>query len=195
VFVLIGLIFWGFFSAALSRSSNSLIENQQLVKKVYFPREILPISAVITAFFDFLVSFGLLFIAIIYWHISMNWLFISVALIASLITILAASGLGMLLAAINVTYRDVRYVVPYFLQLMIFVSPVIYPLEIVRPVFRYTLALNPMSGMIEALRSSLSVQTIAYPDLFFISACSALALFFVGSAYFQYSERKFADIL
>ncbi len=195
IFVLIGLIYWGLFSQALSRAAGSLVENQQLVKKVYFPRELLPFSAVLTAFADFLVSLVLLLIALIYYGIVPNLLFVSLAVLSAFITMIASSGLGMLLAAINVSYRDVRYIIPFFLQLLIFVSPVIYPLAIVRPSFQMFLAINPMSGLIDALRSTLSSQTIEHPLLLLISIISSFIFFVGGALYFKNHERKFADIL
>lgn len=195
IFVLVGLIFWNFFSQALNKASFCLVENQQLVTKVYFPREILPLTAIFTSFIDFLVGLGLLFVALIMYNISLNFLFLFVCLLAIVCTSLASAGLGMLLAAINVTYRDVRYIIPFFLQLLIFVSPVIYPLAIVRPIFRYIMAINPMSGIIDALRSSLSLNTIENPSLLVISLISSVVIFGAGGLYFKWAEQKFADIL
>ncbi len=195
IFVLVGLIFWNYFSQALNKASFCLVDNQHLVTKVYFPREILPLSSILTSFVDFLVSLGLLFIALMLFGIPVNFLFMILCILTIVSTALASSGLGMFLAAVNVTYRDVRYIIPFFLQLLIFVSPVIYPLAIVRPSFQYLMALNPMSGVIDALRSSLSLAKIENPSLLIISLFSSVLFFGVGWLYFKWAEQKFADIL
>ncbi len=195
VFVLLGLIFWGFFSTALSHAASSFIENDQLVKKVYFPREILPFSTVLTAFIDFAVSFGLLFIVSILYRAYFNLAFLVVVLIGLVITAIASSGLGLLLASINIKYRDVRYILPFFLQLMIFVTPVIYPLGIVRPSFQFLLSLNPMTGVIDALRSSLATGMIAKPETLLMSFVASLCVLAIGLVYFRKTVSFFADIL
>jgi len=195
VFVLLGLVFWGYFSGALSRASTAFIDNESLVKKVYFPREILPFSTVVTAFADFLVSLALFFIVAIVYHVPFNLAFFGMILLALVITTLTSAGLGLLVASINIKYRDVRYIIPYFLQLMIFVTPVIYPLSIVRPSFQFILALNPMAGVINSLRSVLTTGAVADPTHLIISLVSAVVLFIVGMLYFRRTERFFADIL
>lgn len=195
VFVLLGLVFWGYFSGALSRASTAFIDNENLVKKVYFPREILPFSTVVTAFVDFLVSLVLFVIVAIIYQTSFNLPFVLMLLAGIIITTLTSAGLGLLVASINIKYRDVRYIIPYFLQLMIFVTPVIYPLSIVRPSFQLLLSLNPMAGVINALRSTLVTGTINDPNSVIISLCMAIILFVGGILYFRNTERFFADIL
>lgn len=195
VFVLLGLVFWGYFSGALSRASTAFIDNEALVKKVYFPREILPFSTVVTAFADFLVSLLLFFIVAFAYRVSFNIAFFGMIIIALIITTLTSAGLGLLVASINIKYRDVRYIIPYFLQLMIFVTPVIYPLSIVRPSIQFILALNPMAGVINSLRSVLISGTVVDPAHLLISLVSAVILFIVGMLYFRRTERFFADIL
>ena len=195
VFVLIGLIFWGFFSAALSRSSNSLIENQQLVKKVYFPREILPFSTVVTAFIDFLVALVMFFIVALFYHISFNLAFLGMILLGIVITVLTSTGIGLLVASINIKYRDVRYIIPYFLQLMIFITPVIYPLSIVRPSFQFILALNPMAVVINSLRSTLVSGSVMDPTHLIVSLVASFVILIIGMLYFRKTERFFADLL
>lgn len=195
VFVLLGLVFWGYFSGALSRASTAFIDNENLVKKVYFPREILTFSTVVTAFIDFLVSLVLFIIVAIGYRISFNLVFIGMVLLSILITTLASAGLGLLVASVNIKYRDVRYIIPYFLQLMIFVTPVIYPLSIVRPSFQFILALNPMAGVINSLRSTLIRGTITDPTHLIVSLIAAIILFIIGMLYFRRTERYFADIL
>lgn len=195
IFVMVGLIFWNYFSAILSRSSMILLENEHLVKKVYFPREILPFSAVLTAFIDFAISFSMLAVFIIYYGVAINFSFLLVVLAAIIITVLSASGLGLFLSSVNIKYRDIKYALPFFLQLMIFVTPVIYPLSIVRPSFQYILSINPMTGVITSLRSVLDAGFVADPTLLAISFASAVAMFLIGLFYFRLTEKYFADIL
>lgn len=195
IFVLLGLVFWGFFSTSLSHAANSFIENEQLVKKVYFPREILPLSTLVTAGIDFLIAFGMLLGFFVYYQIPVPPVFVIVVLVSIFITVLTSAGLGLLLSSINIKYRDVRYILPFFLQLLIFITPVIYPVNIVRPSFQMLLALNPMTGVIDSLRSSLSEDTITHPEILFISFASSVLLFFLGVLYFRSTERFFADIL
>lgn len=195
VFVLVGLVFWGFFSSTLSHAANSFIENEQLIKKVYFPREILLFSTVVTTMIDFAVTLVILFALIIFYRLSLSFPFILTMLVSILLTAVASTGLGLFLASINIKYRDFRYILPFFLQLLIFITPVIYPLTIVRPSFQYLLALNPMTGLIDALRSTLINGQLAHPYIFIISAISAIVCFMIGLIYFRRSERYIADIL
>lgn len=195
VFVFIGLLFWGFFSTSLSHAANSFIENEQLVKKVYFPRILLPVSTIVTAGVDFLVSLVLLILIMIGFHIVPNVIFLLFFLLSVVITGLTSAGLGLLLASINIKYRDVRYVIPFFLQTLIFVTPVIYPTNLVRPSFQYLLALNPMTGVIDGLRSTLSTGQLSNPIILAISILSSITLLIIGLLYFRRTERYFADIL
>ncbi|MBT4652031.1 MAG: ABC transporter permease [Candidatus Pacebacteria bacterium] len=195
VFVLLGLIFWGYFSSSLSRASTVFIDNENLIKKVYFPREILLFSTVITAFIDFLISFFLFIIVALFYNIPFNFLFLSMVFLSILISALASTGLGLLVASINIKYRDVRYIIPFFLQLMIFITPVIYPLSIVRPSFQFVLSMNPMAGVINSLRSSLATNSISDKNSLFISILSSLIIFLIGMIYFRKTERYFADLI
>ena len=195
VFVLLGLTFWGFFSNSLSKAGNSFIENEQLVKKVYFPREILTFSAVVTSFIDFLVSLVMLLAVIAYYQLPINFLFFIILIVGIVITAISSAGFGLFLASVNIKYRDVRYIIPFFLQLLIFISPVIYPLNIVRSSFQYLLALNPMTGVIDSLRSSLTSGSITHPEMLAISTVSAVLSLLLGLAYFRRTERYFADII
>ncbi len=195
VFVLIGLTFWGFFSNSLSKAGNSFIENEQLVKKVYFPREILTFSSVVTTFIDFLISLAMLFIIIAYYQLHLNLLFIALLFLGVIITSISSAGFGLFLASVNIKYRDIRYIIPFFLQLLIFISPVIYPLTIVRSSFQYLLALNPMTGVIDSLRSALTSGTVAHPNMLTISAIAAVLSLLLGLIYFRKTERYFADII
>lgn len=195
LFVLIGLVFWGFFSGILSHASNSLIENEGIVKKVYFPREILPLSVVGANLIDFAISFILLILVSFYFHFFPSFLLILVVPIGLLIAILGAGGIGLLLSAFNIKYRDVRYILPFFIQMMVFLTPVIYPTGIMRPLFRYLIALNPMTGVIEAARIVFAGGTNINWAILGISAASSITVFVVGLFYFKATERFFADLL
>jgi lipopolysaccharide transport system permease protein len=195
VFVLLGLIFWGFFSTALSHAASSFIENDTLVRKVYFPREVLPLSSIVTACIDFLVSFVMLIGLLIFYQVAVSPAFLIMLVIGFFITIVSASGIGLLLASINIKYRDVRYILPFFLQLMMFVTPVIYPLNIVRPSFQYILALNPMTGVIDGLRTSLATGTIINPQAVALSLLASFVILLLGLLYFRRTESFFADII
>jgi len=195
LFVLTGLVFWTFFSGVLSAASNSLITNEDIVKKVYFPREILPISTIGTNFLDFIISFIILLLVSFYFHFVPGILVFAIVPLGIIIAAFGSVGLGLLLSAFNVRYRDVRYVLPFFIQMMIFLTPVIYPTSIMRPSFRYIIALNPMTGVIEAVRSVFAGTGITNWSILGISAASSVVLFVVGLLYFKATERFFADII
>lgn len=194
LFVLIGLIFWTFFSGALTHSSNSLIESENLIKKIYFPRLILPISAIITSLIDFVITLVLLFGAMIFFHTSFSIELIFILLTGIIITFSAALGLGLLFSSINVKYRDIRYVLPFLIQILMFLSPVIYPVSTIKSALKYVLALNPMTGVIESVRAVISQTAVSY-DLLALSGLSAICLLVLGLFYFQLTERFFADII
>lgn len=195
LFVLCGLVFWNFFSGALSHASNSMIENENIIKKVYFPRLILPLSSVVTSFIDFLINLVLLLIVTFFIGKIPSLMFIPVLLIGTITAAIGAGGLGMFLSAVNVKYRDVRYILPFFIQTMLFLTPVIYPTAIVRPSNRYIMALNPMTGVIEAIRSTISGTMTIDWILLSLSFASAIVFFIIGLIYFRQTESFFADIV
>jgi lipopolysaccharide transport system permease protein len=194
IFVYVGLLFWQFFSSALSDTSNALISNQAIVTKVYFPRLILPISSVVTKFIDFAVATLILVGLMIYYgympHIS-GLLIIPLLL---LITFMASVGIGLFLASINVKYRDVRYALPFFIQIMLFLTPVIYPASIAGK-YSFILALNPMMGVIQGARAALLGTTPINWALINISLVGTLILMVFGVYIFKKTERYFADII
>lgn len=195
LFVLIGLVFWNFFSNTLSHASSSLVENEGIVKKVYFPREILPLSTIGVGLIDFSISFAILLIVTIYFKFIPNFITLIVVVIGIVISAIGAGGLGLFLSALNVKYRDVRYILPFFIQIMIFLTPVIYPTSIMRSSFRFLISLNPMTGVIEAIRAAfINANTINWQNLG-ISAIVAFTIFIVGMYYFRTTERFFADIV
>lgn len=195
LFVLIGLVFWGFFSGILSAASGSLIANESIVKKIYFPREILPLSTIGSNLIDFGVSFVLLIIVSTYYKFIPSLEMLFVLPLGLIIGMLGAGGLGLFLSAFNIKYRDVRYALPFFIQIMVFLTPVIYPTTIMRPSFRYLIALNPMTGVIEAIRHLFVSASGVDWGILWISGISSVVLFLVGLYYFKSTERFFADLV
>lgn len=192
IFVYSGLLFWNFFVASLSDVSNCLVSNQSIVTKVYFPRLILPIANVFTNFVDFLVASGVLVVLMIYYSFVPHLAGLFMLPLLLLITFASSVGLGLFLASINVKYRDVRYVLPFFIQLLIFVSPVIYPAGILG---KYTIlfGINPIAGVISTARAVLfGITDISWLSLGFSIIVSAVLLL-VGLFAFRRSEAFFAD--
>lgn len=179
IFVYTGLLFWQFFSDALNETSNSLLANKAIVSKVYFPRLILPVSSVMTKFVDFVIAAVILVCLMFYYgytpHIG-GLLMIPLLLI---LTFLAATGLGLFLAALNVKYRDVRYVLPFFIQIMLFITPVIYPASIAGK-YSAVLALNPMMGVIQTARAALLGTTPINWTLMLTSLIAGLVLLVIA---------------
>ena len=194
IFVYTGLIFWQFFSTALADTGDCLIANQAIITKVYFPRLILPLAATAVKFVDFFIALVILFGMMVYYGYVPQWEIIFVLPILLIITLCASIGLGLLLASINVKYRDVRYVLPFFIQLLLFFTPVIYPSSIAGK-YAWVLSLNPMTGVIDAARASfLGNADINWP-LLAISGATCLIVFCVGVAVFKKTERYFADLI
>ncbi len=194
IFVYVGLLFWQFFSGALLDTSNTMISNQSIITKVYFPRLALPISSVITQFIDFLIGTIILIGLMVYYGYTphLGGLFLIPLLL--LITFMASIGLGLILAALNVKYRDVRYILPFFIQLLLFVTPVIYPAGIAGK-YSWILALNPMMGVIQSARAALLGTTVLNWTLISISLLATAFVLAIGLYVFKKTERYFADII
>lgn len=195
LFVLCGLVFWNFFSDSLTRASNSLIENEAIVKKIYFPRMILPFASVVTSFIDFSINLSILLIyALILGFRPSIWILLILPL-SIIISSITSAGAGMFLASINAKYRDVRYVLPFFVQLMMFVSPIIYPTTIVRPENKFLLAFNPITGIVEATRVVVGGGSQIEWSILGLGAIMALICFLIGAYSFQVNQKYFADIV
>lgn len=194
IFVYTGLLFWQFFSTALADTSTVLITNQPIITKIYFPRLLLPLSSVATKVIDFAIAAVILIGMMMYYGYAphLSGLFIIPLLL--LITFMASVGLGLFLAAINVKYRDVRYILPFFIQILLFVTPVIYPAGIAGK-YSYLLALNPMMGVIQSARAALLGTTVLNWTLIGISLVSTFVLLLIGIYTFKKTERYFADII
>lgn len=192
IFVYVGLLLWQFFSGSLSAVSKSL--STTIITKVYFPRLILPISVTITKFVDFAIGAVILVGLMAYYHYLPNLIGLLILPLLLLIAFLAAISGGLILAAVNIKYRDVRYVLPFFIQMLLFVTPVIYPTSIAGK-YSNILALNPMTGVIKAARAAILGNAPINWLLLLISGTTCLVLLIIGIIYFKKAERYFADIV
>ncbi|WP_226586126.1 ABC transporter permease [Microseira wollei] len=195
ILVLAAMLPWQFFANALAESSNSLIGNANLISKVYFPRLIVPASAVIVSFVDFLIS-GMILLALMAWYNFVpNWRIVTLPLFI-LIAFAAAMGAGLWLAALNVKYRDFRYIVPFIVQFGLYISPVGFSSNIVPQQWRLLYSLNPMVGVIDGFRwAILGGESKLYWPGFTLSLGLVALLFVSGVLYFRKTERTFADVI
>ena len=193
--VFAGMLPWTLFATSLGEASNSLIGNSNLISKVYFPRLIVPTAAVVTAFVDFLISFALLVGMMIYYQYAPSWnilllpLFMVLALLASL-------GPGLLMTALNVKYRDFRYIIPFIVQFGLYVSPVGFSTSLVPAEWRLLYSLNPMVGVIDGFRWCIlgNDSTMYWPGFYLSLVVTALFLWW-GIALFRRMEKSFADLI
>ncbi|MGH9757419.1 MAG: ABC transporter permease [Candidatus Acidiferrales bacterium] len=194
VFVYAGLLPWLYFAAGLQNSTNIIVENQRVITKVYFPRLILPLSSILSGLVDFGISFLIFIILMVYYHVHPTvHLFWLPAFL--LLDVLTAFGVGLWLSALNAIYRDVRYVLPFLLQLWLFSSPVIYPPSLMSAKYRWVFGLNPMSGVIEGFRWALAGQGIFPGRLILVSSGIVLVILVSGLAYLQMMETTVADVV
>ena len=194
IFVFSGLLFWNYFSVSLTGASDALVANENVVKKIYFPRLLLPLSSTITPLIDFALALVILIGLMIYFHFTPTITGIILFPFLILLSFLSAAGLGSLLAAINVRYRDIRYALPFFIQTLFFLTPVIYPTTLIGEKYQWLLALNPMTGIIETARTGIIGDKEIDFVLLGISAVIAVSLFVFGIFYFRKTERVFADL-
>lgn len=195
IFVYTGLVFWTFFSQAVTNSSNSLVANQNIIKKIYFPNIILPASSILVSLIDFAISALILVVMMMYYQFVPHWQSVIVVPLTLIITYCTSLGLGLLLSAINVKYRDVRYIVPFFIQILLFTTPVIYPSSIVSEKYQWVLNLNPMTGVIENTRAAVLNQTAINWETLIIGMIISISLLIFSLFYFKKTERGFADII
>ncbi len=195
ILVFAGMLPWQFFSTALSECSNSLITNANLISKVYFPRLIVPSSAVIVSFVDFMVS-GMIMLGLMAWYNFVpSWRILTLPLFIG-ITFAASMGAGLWLAALNVKYRDFRYIVPFIVQFGLYISPVGFSSSIVPQQWRWLYSLNPMVGVIDGFRwAILGGNSNLYLPGFMLSMGLVALLFVSGVWYFRKVERTFADVI
>jgi len=195
-----GLLVWTFFAQGLSQSSNSVVGSAQLITKVYFPRVVIPIAAVLSGLVDFAVALPVLAAMMWYYGIWPGVAVLAVPLLA-LLALVAATGVGLWLSALNVEYRDVRYVVPFLAQLWLFVTPVIYPASVLAPRLQrlglpaWLWGVNPMAGVVEGFRWAMLDAPTSPGPLIAASTVTGFALLLSGAYYFRRVERSFADVV
>lgn len=194
VFVYAGLLLWIFISTTVGNCGNSLVSSQNLLSKVYFPRLIIPGATVGAGLVDLAIAFVVLVGLMVYYQITITWNVLLIIPIIILTTLLAL-GVGMWAAALNVKYRDIRFALPFAIQLWMFVSPVIYPSSFVPPRFRWLLLLNPLTGIIDNFRAALFASRPINWNSLGISTAITLALLFYSVFVFKRMERNFADIV
>jgi len=194
VFSYCGLLPWMYFAAALQNSTNSIVDNQRLVTKVYFPRLALPIASVFAALVDLAISFVMFAALMIYFRVQPSRTIVWFPAFLAL-AVLTAMGVGLWLSALNAIYRDVRYVLPFLIQFWLFASPVVYSSSIVPAKWRWLYGLNPMAGVIEGFRWSLTGHGEPPGRMVIVSAAAVIAILFGGIAYFQKMDTTIADVV
>lgn len=194
LFAFTALVPWTYFANGLTESSNSLVSSSNLIKKVYFPRLVVPIAAVISGGVDFIIAFvvllGMMLFYGMYPTVNVVWL-----PLLALLTFVTALGIGLWLSALNVQYRDVRYTIPFLTQLWLFATPIAYPSSLLSEPWRTLFALNPMVGVVEGFRWALLGTTEAPSPMIAVSTLATLLLLVGGAFYFRRMEKTFADVI
>lgn len=194
LFFLAGLVPWQFFLRTFTESSNSLIADQRLITKIYFPRIIIPLATSIVACFDFLISACLLVLFMFFYGVTPGGSFVTFPLFL-LLLLFCILGFGFWFSALNVEYRDVAYVVPFLSQLMFFLTPVVYPMSMVPERFRMIYAVNPMVGVVEGFRYALFGIGEGLSEPFFVSSLSAIVILLSSILWFTRLEKTFVDTM
>ncbi|AXY77091.1 ABC transporter permease [Paraflavitalea soli] len=195
IIVFAGLLPWQFFSTALSEASNSLIGNANLISKIYFPRMIVPASSIITSLIDFAISFGLLLLAMLYYHYIPPIQILLLPLFIIMVLIIAL-GVGLYVTALNVKYRDFRYIIPFIVQFGLYITPVGYSSQKIAQMYgeqaRFWFSINPLAGIIDGFRWCIVGEPMYWPG-FFLSWGLMLFFLWLGITYFRKTEKSFAD--
>ena len=195
ILVFVAMLPWQTFANAVTESSNSLVSNSAMLSKVYFPRIVLPTSAVIVALVDFLISFAILGVLMAWYQFIPSWRILTFPLFL-LLALMAALGFGIWLAAVNVKYRDFRYIVPFLIQFGLYISPVGFSSSIIPEKWRLLYSVNPIVGVIDGFRwAILAGEMKLYLPGFILSITFTLMIFCFGLAYFRKTERAFADVI
>ncbi|MBW3607471.1 MAG: ABC transporter permease [Actinobacteria bacterium] len=194
VFAFAALVPWTFFATAVALASNSLVEQERILAKVYFPRLIVPAAAVLASLVDLAIAFVVLLIMILVYGIVPSAAIVTLPFFVMLAA-LAALAVGLWLSALNVLYRDVRYVIPFLVQLWLFISPVAYPSSLVPQPWDAVYGLNPMAGVIEGFRWALLGEAEPPGPMLAVSVAATAALLVGGLLYFRRMERSFADVV
>jgi lipopolysaccharide transport system permease protein len=194
IFAFGGLLIWIFFANAVTNSGNSLVGSANLITKIYFPRMIIPAAAIGAGLVDLVLAFGVQIVLMVYYHVRVTWAVTMIPVLILLATMLAL-GVGMWLSALNVKYRDIRYAIPFLIQLWMFASPIIYPLSMLPAKWQWVLTLNPLTGIIQNFRIALfGNQAFEWKSLG-VSAFLTLTVLIYSAFSFRRMERHFADIV
>jgi len=195
ILVCAALLPWQLFATGLSEAGNSLVANSSLISKIYFPRLIVPLSSIAVSLVDFLIS-GLILAGLLLWYgVPLDWRLVTLPLFV-LLTLLTATSAALWIAALNVTYRDFRYVIPFLLQLGLYISPVGFSSSIIPERWRLLYSLNPMVGAIDGFRWALGAGEVnLYWSGLSLSMLIVAALLFSGTVFFRRTERSFADVI
>jgi lipopolysaccharide transport system permease protein len=194
LFTFCALIPWQLFAHSLTESSNSLVGNQHLITKIYFPRLVIPISAVLAGVVDFLIAFVILLLMMLYYGVSPGWAVITLPGFV-LLTIITALGVGLWLSALNVKYRDVRYTMSFLVQFWLFATPVAYSSNLIPEKWRIVYGLNPMAGVVEGFRWALLGNAPPSGRMLWVSIGVVIVVLVGGLYYFRRMEQEFADIV
>jgi lipopolysaccharide transport system permease protein len=195
IFAYSGLMLWYIFASGVNTAGNSMVTHANMIKKIYFPRLIIPIAAVMVSLFDFIMAFLVYIGILIYYQYPVNIgqivLFLPLAILVALV---ATAGIGSLLGALNVKYRDFRYIITFLIQVLFFLTPIIYPISIIKePWGQKLLAINPMTGAIDLARAALIDKPVNW-ELIGISMISATLFLIIGLVFFRRTEAFFADV-
>lgn len=194
IFAYTALVPWTYFANALSQASNSLLEHERMITKIYFPRLLLPTSAVLSGLIDFAISFSIL-IGMLLWYRLTPTVGVLLVPFFILTATLTALGVGLWLSALNVQYRDVRYVIPFLVQFWLFSTPIAYPSSLVPEQWQFLYGLNPMAGVVEGFRWALLGTASISPELIGASLLTTFVLLISGLYYFRKMEETFADVV
>jgi lipopolysaccharide transport system permease protein len=193
IFSFVGLVPWTFFSGTLTDSANSLVANAAMINKVYFPRLVLPLSSIFSKGLDFIIGFILLIIFLVVYQIMPGWEIVFLPWLI-LVLLMTSLGIGMILSAMAVQYRDVKHAMTFSVQLLMYAAPVVYPTTNIPTEYQFIYSLNPMVGVIEGFRS-IFLHTMSFPfEWVGIGTIISTALFVFGLFYFRRMERVFADV-
>ena len=194
VFSLAALVPWTYFSVAFSMSGGSLVTNTNLITKIYFPRLVIPLAPVVGGLVDFAIAFVILGAAMLFYGIAPSPIALLVVPLLVVVMAVTAAGVGCLLAALNIQYRDVKYITPFLIQIWMYGSPIVYPMSLVPESVRPWYMLNPMAGVIEGFRAVLLGTGPVPWTALGIASGMAVFIFVVGVYYFRQTERLFADV-
>jgi lipopolysaccharide transport system permease protein len=194
IFAYVALVPWIYFANALTQASNSLLENERMITKIYFPRLLLPMAAGLSGLLDFVIAFSIL-IGMMAWYHRMPTANVWLVPLFVLMATLTALGVGLWLSALNVQYRDVRYVIPFLVQFWLFATPIAYPSSLVPEQWRALYGLNPMVGVVEGFRWTLLGSPAVSMQMILVSSVTVVVVLISGLYYFRRMEETFADVV